>query len=163
MRTASRVLSLFIFFALLALPAHSSETFYAQVVAVSSGDIIVIESIGGGKREEVRLHGIGAPELSQPYGMVARAFVTHATLFREVNVQPVQQNRDQQGRILALIQVPGVGILQERLLEAGLAWVWPRYCRVCPVWDKMQAYARAQGKGLWADANPVPPWEWRRR
>lgn len=29
--------------------------------------------------------------------------------------------------------------------------------------ENLEKRARAERRGLWADADPVPPWEWRRR
>ena len=58
---------------------------------------------------------------------------------------------------------PRQGILQELLLQEGLAWVYPQYCKDCKAWEAMQAKARKHGKGLWADEGPVVPWDWRRQ
>ncbi|MCB1995644.1 MAG: thermonuclease family protein [Rhodoferax sp.] len=54
------------------------------------------------------------------------------------------------------------------LVAAGLAWHYKAYEREQTAQDR-QAYAaaeetaRARRLGLWADAEPVPPWEFRRR
>jgi len=143
----------------LSTPALAWE---ARVVHVADGDTITIEPIEGGKRERVRLHGIDAPETNQPYGQAAKAFVTDAVLFKVVDVQVTPQGRDRFGRIIAVIEIPDVGNLQEMLLSEGLAWVWPRYCRDCADWKELQAEAKRQRKGLWAGENPVEPWEWRK-
>jgi len=48
----------------------------------------------------------------------------------------------------------------------GLAWVYPRYCDeepMCSWWDRLQEKARDNKVGLWADKDPVLPWEWRRK
>ena len=148
------------FFLFLSTPVIAFE---ARVVHVADGDTITIEPIEGGKRERVRLHGIDAPETNQPYGQAAKAYVTNAVLFKVVDVQATPQGRDRYGRIIAVIAIPDVGSLQEMLLSEGLAWVWPRYCRDCDDWKAIQGKAKRQQKGLWADGNPVEPWEWRRR
>ena len=49
------------------------------------------------------------------------------------------------------------------LLQNGMAWVYPQYCKGCAAWEPLQGEARAQGKGLWADKNAIPPWEWRKQ
>jgi endonuclease YncB( thermonuclease family) len=144
---------------LISIPAHAAQY---RVVAVSDGDTLTIEPVQGGDRAKVRLHGIDAPELRQPYGQAVKALVVNTALFKEVDVRPSQQGKDRYGRIVAVVDVPGAGILQELLLEAGLAWVWPRYCRDCGAWEAIQAKARDERRGLWADENPVAPWEWRK-
>jgi endonuclease YncB( thermonuclease family) len=147
---------------LLVIPevAHAEQF---RVVAVSDGDTLTVEPIEGGDRGKVRLHGIDAPELRQPYGEAAKAFTLNMTLFKEIEVQPTPQETDRYGRIVAIVEIPEVGILQELLLESGLAWVYPAYCKDCTSWETMQEEAREQRKGLWKDENPVEPWEWRKR
>lgn len=142
------------------IPAHAEQY---RVVAVSDGDTITIEPIQGGDRVKVRLHGIDSPELRQPYGQAARAFVVNAVLYKNVDVQPTPQIADRYGRIVAVVNTPDLGILQELLLNAGLAWVWPLYCRNCVEWEAIQAKARDERRGLWADENPLEPWEWRKK
>ena len=133
------------------------------VVAVSDGDTITVEPLQGGDRAKVRLHGIDAPELRQPYGQAAKIFVINTVLYKEVDIRPTPQGTDRYGRIVAIVDVPNYGILQELLLEAGLAWVYPAYCKDCSSWEAMQAEARRLRKGLWTDESPVEPWKWRKR
>lgn len=53
-------------------------------------------------------------------------------------------------------------------VRKGLAWWYREYQREQSESDR-QAYAaaeeaaRASKVGLWADASPMPPWEWRRK
>lgn len=153
-------------FLLCLVPASQAfpvQAYSARVVDVSEGDIITIEPALGGARETVRLQGIDAPELDQPYGQAAKAFVISAALHKTVYVRPGPQGTDSYDRIVAVVEVPGMGILQEMLLEAGLAWVWPRYCRNCNNWEAMQAQAKSGHRGLWADPERIPPWRWREK
>jgi len=50
----------------------------------------------------------------------------------------------------------------EKLLEAGLAWHFKKYDKN-PAWAKLEETARKNKRGLWVNANPVQPWEWRKR
>jgi endonuclease YncB( thermonuclease family) len=144
---------------LFASPALAWE---ARVVDVADGDTITVEPVRGGDRIKVRLHGIDAPERRQPYGEAARAFVRKAAMYKEAEVIPQPQGKDRYGRIVAVVEVPG-GVLQELLLEAGLAWVYPKYCRDCGAWEALQRQARAERAGLWRNEDAAPPWEWRKR
>jgi endonuclease YncB( thermonuclease family) len=53
-------------------------------------------------------------------------------------------------------------------VRAGLAWFYRRYANELQP-DRRQQYvhteaqAQVQRLGLWADADPVAPWEWRQR
>jgi endonuclease YncB( thermonuclease family) len=147
---------------LLALSAQA-QAWEARIVAVADGDTITAEPIKGGERIKIRLHGIDAPETRQPYGQAAKGFVTNLVLFKEVDVQPTPQGKDRYGRIVAVIEIPGVGILQELLLEAGLAWVYRNYCKDCEAWEQLETEARNQRKGLWIEEKPIEPWVWRKK
>ena len=155
-------LTLLLCFCLLLVIQEAHASSY-RVVAVSDGDTIVIEPIQGGHRAKVRLHGIDAPELRQPYGQAAKTFVLNTVLYKEVDIHQASQGTDRYGRIVAIVDVPGTGILQELLLDAGLAWVWSKYCLDCGEWEGLQANAARLDKGLWADKKPTEPWEWRKR
>jgi endonuclease YncB( thermonuclease family) len=68
---------------------------------------------------------------------------------------------DKYGRKVCRVEVDGQDLSVE-LLRAGLAWHYKRYNQE-PALASLQAEARARKRGLWADPNPIPPWEWRRR
>ncbi len=133
----------------------------ARVVAVSDGDTITVEPLSGGERSKVRLHGIDAPERKQPYGEVARAFVFDTSLYKIVDIEELYQDRYK--RSVSIVNFPNGISLQYLMLDSGLAWVWPRYCKNCPEWEALQERAMNNRCGLWSDENPVPPWEWRKR
>ena len=68
--------------------------------------------------------------------------------------------RDRYGRTIGRVRCGGVDANAEQI-KRGMAWVYDRYAtdkRLYP----MQAEAQADRRGLWADAAPVPPWEWRK-
>lgn len=139
-----------------------------RVIAVSDGDTISVEPVAGGDIVKVRLHGIDCPERKQASGETARFFVNELVLFQtvEIDEQPGgrdERNRDRYGRTVAIVYLANGECLQAELLKAGLAWVWPRYCRNCPEWARLQQEAAATRRGLWAEETPIPPWEWRNR
>ena len=53
-------------------------------------------------------------------------------------------------------------------IKAGLAWHYKRYASEQPAQDKAD-YAAAEDKakgeriGLWSDARPTVPWDWRKK
>jgi endonuclease YncB( thermonuclease family) len=51
--------------------------------------------------------------------------------------------------------------LSQEMVRAGYAWWFRRYSADSRL-ANLEAQARAAHTGLWADPNPVPPWEWRR-
>ena len=53
-------------------------------------------------------------------------------------------------------------------ISAGLAWWYRAYAKEQSVEDRgryesEENEARLRRRGIWADPQPVPPWEWRRK
>jgi endonuclease YncB( thermonuclease family) len=53
-------------------------------------------------------------------------------------------------------------------IRAGMAWWYREYAKEQSAEDRAsysaaENDAQARRVGLWKDAKPVPPWEWRRR
>jgi endonuclease YncB( thermonuclease family) len=46
-------------------------------------------------------------------------------------------------------------------VRAGMAWVFDKYLTDRGLYA-VQDEARAERRGLWADAQSAPPWEWRK-
>jgi micrococcal nuclease len=66
---------------------------------------------------------------------------------------------DRYGRTLARVEVEGQDVNRQMVAE-GLAWHYLRYSDDATLADA-EREARAAGRGLWRDREPVPPWEWR--
>jgi endonuclease YncB( thermonuclease family) len=47
------------------------------------------------------------------------------------------------------------------VIATGHAWHYGRYDHTAAL-EAAERNARAARRGLWADAEPVPPWEWRK-
>ncbi len=67
---------------------------------------------------------------------------------------------DHYGRIVGRVYVDGVDVNRE-LVAQGFAWVYRKYSSDAELLE-LEAEAKQKGLGLWADPNPIPPWEWRR-
>lgn len=135
-------------------PPPSAPTWL--VVSVHDGD--TVRALDPEKVEHrVRLAGIDAPEIGQAFGRVARDRLRELALRQRVVMH--LHDRDRYGRDLATLEAGGRD-LGRQLVTEGLAWHFTRYSDD-PALAAAEAEARAAGRGLWADANPVPPWEWR--
>ncbi len=91
---------------------------HARVVAVIDGDTLEV-MLANGRRELVRLAGIDAPDLCQPYGQEALHFLKRLVGYRWITVRLV--GRDRYGRRLGFVANESADIA-EALLRAGLAW-----------------------------------------
>lgn len=134
------------------------ESHSVKVVAVSDGDTIKV--ILDGVETRVRLASIDAPERSQGYGQIAKEFTSSKCFGLTVTLRIT--DTDKYGRKVAFVTLPDGTTLNRELVRAGLAWHYKRYSTDASL-DDLQAEAKAAGRGLWADANPVAPWDFRKR
>ncbi len=72
-----------------------------------------------------------------------------------------ETGHDRYGRTLGDVILPDGRNLNHELLKAGYAW-WFRWYSKDVRLGEMEDEARLAKRGLWADAEPVPPWDWRR-
>jgi len=138
--------------------AARADLWQAACVSVLDGDSLVV--MHKGVKKEIRLYGIDAPEFDQPFGKQARQCARELVLNKKVMVEPIEIDR--YGRTVAKVHT-AEGCLNELLIARGCAWVYTRYCRPADrkAWSVLEQSAREQALGLWAQPDPVAPWEFR--
>jgi micrococcal nuclease len=111
---------------------------------------------------KVRLYGIDCPEKRQAYGTRAKQFTSGLVFGKKVEVETVDVDRYK--RTVGIVRLPEGTVVNEEIVRAGYAWVYPAYCKkpLCLEWQRLEGEAATGRLGLWKDENPVPPWEWRR-
>lgn len=137
----------------------TARTFQGVVTHVTDGDSFWVRSASGGSPRQVRLQGIDAPEICQPYGREARAALAALALRREVLV--ATRARDRYERIVARVSV-GRQDLGAWLVAHGYAWS-DGYRGSGGPYAREQADAIRSGLGLWASAGAQRPRDFRRR
>jgi endonuclease YncB( thermonuclease family) len=150
---------LFIVLLLFALPATAQEpgqTITGEVVAVKDGD--TIDVLHGGRAVTVRLHGIDAPEMGQPFGNNAKQAASRYAFGKVARVRITDVDR--YGRLVGEVNVAG-GELNEMLVRDGLAWWYRRYAPRDGRLESLERAARNANQGLWSRPNPTTPWDWR--
>jgi endonuclease YncB( thermonuclease family) len=137
--------------------AVAAEPLTGKVVRIADGDTITVLDAAN-VQHKVRLQGIDAPERGQPFGTVAREGLATMAMGKTVTVY--DDGKDKYGRTLGRIEIAGRDVNRQMVAD-GLAWHYVKFSK-----DKKLANAerdaRAAKHGLWADAAPVPPWEWRK-
>ena len=134
---------------------------------VLDGDTIMA-SIKG-KRERIRLRGIDAPEIDQPFGDMAADFLKER-MRGEVRLRALE--RDQYGRLIGWLYRPrthGVGgnrgwqCLNVELVRAGLAYAYPPYGGDDPYIQQAQRVAKNYRLGIWQSGRVggEKPWDTR--
>ena len=132
------------------------------MVAVADGDTLTISDATSG-RHVVRLAGIDAPEIDQPFGAEAKANLADLALHKVAVID--WDKRDRYGRVVGKVTIGGIDVNLEQI-RGGLAWHFKAYQQEQSVADR-QAYAQAEASarnsslGLWAAPTPRPPWQWR--
>ena len=143
-----------------------------RVVAVTDGDTIkVLDS--NNTEHKIRLTGIDAPERKQPFGNTSRKNLAKLVAGKEVFVE--SDKSDRYGRILGKVWVsPSDCSSCEKTLDAnhaqviaGMAWWYKYYAKQQSPEDRgryesAEIEAKARGWGLWADPNPINPYDWRK-
>lgn len=139
-----------------------AETITGQVVGVVDGDTITVldaEKV----QHKIRLAGIDAPEKTQAFGNRSKESLSYMVFDKTVNVET--EKRDRYGRQIGKVLVDGrdVNLVQ---VERGMAWFYRQYQREQSpndrkLYEAAEDAAKAAKRGLWRDADPVAPWDFR--
>jgi len=146
---------------LLCLSATAQQqTITGKVVGVSDGETITVLDADN-RRHRVRLMGIDAPEINQDFGRRAKQSLSDLVFGKTVTV--TSRKKDKYGRTLGEVTLDGKDISLEQV-QRGMAWAY-HYSAIRPEEpmpeELAEEQARKERRGLWADASPVPPWEFR--
>lgn len=146
-------------FVLLANTYLLSAQTAGKVVKVADGDTFTLMD-SYGKTHRIRLYGIDCPELNQPFGKDAKRFTSNLVLQKMVSIEKISNDRN--GRIVAKVTINGNQSLNQLLLQNGMAWHFLKYDK-SKTYADLERQARVAKLGVWASANPIAPWDWRRR
>lgn len=131
------------------------------VVAITDGDTIKARCGQPGAYQEVkvRLAEIDAPEKKQPFGQRSKEALSDLCFQAQATIRPA--TIDRYGRTVARLECRGKDANAE-MVRQGMAWAYTKYL-TDPEIKRLELAARAARVGLWRDAEPVAPWEWRKR
>ena len=146
----------------MALTAHADVS--GKVVYIADGDTLTIKTVDK-LTYKVRLQGIDAPEKAQAFGNKSKQALAECARGKEAMIE--NQESDQYGRLLGKVWVDG-NDCNLRQLKLGMAWHYKHYAREQTQADRLiyaaaEQTARDEKRGLWADANPTPPWDFRQQ
>jgi endonuclease YncB( thermonuclease family) len=140
--------------------AHAEKQHYeltGEVVKIADGDTLTILD-GSKTQHKIRLAGIDAPEKGQAFGTKAKENLAEKAFRQNVRVEVIDVDRYHRevGRIFL-----GDRFINMEMVRDGFAWRYVTY-------DKPGEFTAAENdapehrRGLWADNDPTPPWEWRK-
>lgn len=132
------------------------DVFTGTVIGVTDGDTIIVLT-DDKQNIKVRLEGIDCPESNQDFGDRAKQ-ATVALCFKKL-VRVESTGRDKYGRMLAFVYIDDICINKE-LIKQGMAWHYKKY-NSDPELANLEVIARNAKVGLWSQANPLAPWDFR--
>lgn len=138
------------------LLAGERASIEGRVVGIHDGDSLTIltrQKI----QVKVRLEGIDAPELTQPFGQRSKAELSEIVFGKDVSVR--DHGTDRYNRTIGRIICGAIDVSLE-MVKRGMAWRYDKYSKE-PALIEAQARARAAGLGVWSEKVQVPPWQWR--
>lgn len=149
---ALRLITIFVILFFLVSPVYP---FQAKVVKIADGDTVTVLTTNY-EQIKIRLYGIDAPEKKQAFGNVSKQALSGLIAGKEVEIEDCGVDRYR--RVVGIIHHDGVNI-NEAMVEVGLAWVYPQYCKkpFCKDWYTLQKQAKKDGQGLWRDTAPIAP------
>ena len=134
------------------------KQFVGRVVGVIDGDTIrVTHDL---KLVKVRLYGVDCPEIKQAGGKEARALVRRLAYGKVLHIE--SKGKDRYKRVIGRVHLLSGNTLSRELVKAGMCWWYRKYAPDDETLSDMEDEAKAARRGLWAEADPIPPWEWRR-
>lgn len=136
------------------------------VIYVDDGDTAKVKKVNG-EILNVRFYGIDSPEKKwpekwpdQPFSGEAKSFMTKLILRQKVCVRLTGDSTHK--RVVGEIFIKGKSASQS-IVKAGLAWWNDKYAPTDGALKALQDNARARNVGLWSQARPEAPWDFRRR
>jgi len=153
-------------------PEVRADVLIGGVLRVIDGDTLLLQTPDN-LRQSVRIAGIDAPEPAQPHGREARDYL--ARLVSSGDLRAECPKLDHRASVVCKVwarptdcasceRTIDLGLAQ---ISGGMAWWHRRYALEQSAEDRKryeaeEQTARQNRRGLWADKEPVPPWEWRR-
>jgi micrococcal nuclease len=155
---------------------HDLRKYHGKIFTVANvvdGDTVDIDVPDGNyDRTRIRLWGVDTPETkSEEYGVMyfgpeATEFTKRLALGMPVTVylDTINGTRDKYGRLLAYVQLPDGGFLNEALVSEGFAYADLRFHHsFYNKYKQLQAVARSLKRGLWENAKREQLPEWLQR
>jgi endonuclease YncB( thermonuclease family) len=150
----------------LALQAYTlcAAEILGTVVSVSDGDTITVLD-SSHTQHKIRLSGIDAPEKRQAFGQRSKQTLSDLVIQQQVTVE--WSKRDRYGRVVGKVVLPSGADVNLQQIRRGMAWHYKQYEQEQTPADRVayagaEEAARERRVGLWQDAEPMSPWQYRR-
>ena len=152
------------------------DEFFGTCIKIVDGDVIEVQievKDVDAKSVQIRLAAIDAPENSQAFGRLAQDRLSELLFGKRVGILKTANGRKSQvigfvltephreKEFLGMLVIDGHNV-NAQLVREGFAWNDTGNSKSDEL-PKLQTEAQAAKRGLWGEANPIPPWEWRKK
>ncbi len=141
----------------------AAQPIVASILSTGDGDTLRINQ--NGQTVIIRLACIDSPEPDQPGGTAAAQRLAQL-LPRGQSIQLIPVDTDTHGRTVGVVFANGRSVNMQ-MVQEGHAAAYRYHLSSCPNSRNdllaAESSARAARRGFWAQANPIMPWDWRRR
>lgn len=126
-----------------------------KIIKIYDGDTITALT-SQKEKIKIRLYGIDAPELKQPFGKASKRHLIDLISNNSLNIN--EKGKDKYGRTLAVLYNGDQDINAQMVID-GYAWAYDKFSKD---YVAFQQNAQALKKGLWIDKNVVRPSDFRK-
>jgi endonuclease YncB( thermonuclease family) len=146
-----------------ALSVGAQTLLTGTVTNVVDGDTIKVLTQAG-QNSEIRLEGIDAPESRQALGAESTKNLANLVSGKTVNLTCT--GIDQYSRLTCTVRLPSGEDVDLEQIQAGMAWHYKQFQSLQSAIERQEYgaaedVARRAHIGLWADAHPVQPQDFR--
>nr|DAJ36757.1 MAG TPA: nuclease-like protein [Caudoviricetes sp.] len=126
-----------------------------KIIKIYDGDTITALT-SQKEKIKIRLYGIDAPELKQPFGKASKRHLIDLISNKSLNIN--EKGKDKYGRTLAVLYNGDQDINAQMVID-GYAWAYDKFSKD---YVAFQQNAQALKKGLWIDKDVVRPSDFRK-
>jgi len=142
-----------------------SSTLDGKILQIIDGDTVYFQTNGDDEYKKLRLVGIDAPEMKQPFGDQSKQCL--ANLINNEQVQIISFGEDRYKRTLAKILIEKFDI-NLAMIKKGCAWFYRRYKNTLDkddqvMYEQAEIFAIQNKKGLFSNYDAEAPWDWRKK
>ena len=134
-----------------------AQKFNVKVVGITDGDTFTGLN-SDHLRIRFRIYGIDAPEKKQAFGTKSKEYLSSLIFGQDITVDV--RSQDAWGRYLVYVYTPEGHDVSLLMIQSGYAWHYKKYDNT-PAYSNAEEAARKAGRGLWHDASPQAPWDFR--
>jgi endonuclease YncB( thermonuclease family) len=140
----------------------SADTLNGVVTDITDGDTLTLLD-DQKQQHKIRFAGIDAPEKVQPFGSKSQANL--GLLAFNKNAVAICHKKHFE-RDVCKVMVDGLDVGLQQVTN-GMAWWSKKFAKEQSpedraAYEQAETMAKLRRFGLWADTNPMPPWEWRK-